>query len=267
MTNTENYLFPNNLTLTVRNKFEADYLYHEIFENREYFQKGINLAPGDTVFDVGANIGMFAAAVHESFPSVMVHCFEPIPEIFQTLSRNAERSMGGTKAHNLGISDIENEVEFSYFPNFSILSSMYSDAIYDADVLRKIITCKFDNVRHDKQLLDRFIDTFIDSRLQVQKVNCRLTTLSHIIRQENIERIDLLKIDAEKSELDVLGGIEAAHWPMIRQIVMEFHQADEFRYAALRGLLEGHGFRVVVDRDEIFQTTDTLLVYAFRVES
>ena len=40
------------------------------------------------------------------------------------------------------------------------------------------------------------------------------------------EKIDLLKIDVEKGELEVLNGIEDADWPRIHQIVMEVHDLD-----------------------------------------
>ena len=47
--------------------------------------------------------------------------------------------------------------------------------------------------------------------------------LSDIIRENQIHRIDLLKIDAEKAEMDIIKGIEAHDWPKIKQIVLEIH--------------------------------------------
>ena len=44
--------------------------------------------------------------------------------------------------------------------------------------------------------------------------------------QENIECIDLLKINVEKSELDVLLGIEESDWQKIKQIVLEVDVKD-----------------------------------------
>lgn len=49
-------------------------------------------------------------------------------------------------------------------------------------------------------------------------VTCELQTLSQVIRRQQIERIDFLKIDAEKSELDVLNGIEDADWGKVQRI-------------------------------------------------
>jgi hypothetical protein len=39
------------------------------------------------------------------------------------------------------------------------------------------------------------------------------------VRAESVERIDLLKVDVEKTGLDVLDGIEEGDWPRIRQLV------------------------------------------------
>ena len=40
-----------------------------------------------TVVDVGANIGQFAEIARRAFPEATLHCFEPLPDCFATLSR------------------------------------------------------------------------------------------------------------------------------------------------------------------------------------
>jgi hypothetical protein len=50
--------------------------------------------------------------------------------------------------------------------------------------------------------------------------------------RESIDRVDLIKIDIEKTELDVLAGFEGADWPRIRQLVMELHMDSERRERA-----------------------------------
>ncbi len=42
------------------NDWETSYLYQEIFIENSYFKHGITLRDGATVFDIGANIGMFS---------------------------------------------------------------------------------------------------------------------------------------------------------------------------------------------------------------
>ncbi len=55
------------------------------------------------------------------------------------------------------------------------------------------------------------------------KVPCQLRTLSEIIAENKIERIDLLKIDAENYESYVLARIKDEDWTKIQQIVIEIH--------------------------------------------
>jgi hypothetical protein len=78
-----------------------------------------------------------------------------------------------------------------------------------------------------------------------QPVTCQVATLSNVIEQCQIERIDLLKVDAERAELDILRGIEERHWPLIRQMILEVHYPRGPRYDQLLELLQTHGFRAM----------------------
>ena len=69
---------------------------HEVLlVNREiesYFSHGFQICPGDTVFDVGANIGLFSlAACARGDHKLRVYAFEPVAAIFDLLCRNIER--------------------------------------------------------------------------------------------------------------------------------------------------------------------------------
>merc|ERR1712146_394922 len=56
------------------------------------------------------------------------------------------------------------------------------------------------------------------------------------------ERIDLLKIDVEGSELDVLRGIDDEHWGMVQQVVLEVETFALVR--TITEILESRGFEV-----------------------
>jgi hypothetical protein len=68
------------------------------------------------------------------------------------------------------------------------------------------------------------------------------------MREHGIDRIDLLKIDAEGAELPVLEGIDEDDWPRIRQVTLEAH--GEELADRVRALLEGKGFDVNVEEDD-----------------
>jgi FkbM family methyltransferase len=57
-----------------------------------------------TVVDIGANIGQFAQAARRAFPEATLHCFEPLPDCFATLSRRLAGSPG-VVLHNVALAD------------------------------------------------------------------------------------------------------------------------------------------------------------------
>jgi iturin family lipopeptide synthetase A len=93
-------------------------------------------------------------------------------------------------------------------------------------------------------------------------VSAQLRTLSDVIAEEGIERIDLLKINVEKSELDVLRGIRSEDWPRIRQLVVEVDR--DANLEPILSLLEGQGFDVLAEQDTLLQRTELCYVYAIR---
>jgi len=106
------------------------------------------------------------------------------------------------------------------------------------------------------------IDEVVDARLNAKTVPARLRTLSGVIAEQGIDRIDLLKINVEKSELDVLRGIGPADWPKIRQLVIEVDEHKNLE--PITSLLEGNGFEIVVEQDPLLTATDLCYVYAIR---
>jgi hypothetical protein len=82
-----------------------------------------------------------------------------------------------------------------------------------------------------------------------------------------VQRIDLLKVDVEKSELDVLLGIEGQDWPKIKQVVVEVHDL-EHRVEKITALLKEHGFRrITVEQEPIFKDSNIFNLYALRQKS
>ena len=51
---------PNGLEVSVVSRLDLDFLYREIFDQKQYLQHGIHLQSGDVVLDCGGNIGLFS---------------------------------------------------------------------------------------------------------------------------------------------------------------------------------------------------------------
>jgi len=102
-----------------------------------------------------------------------------------------------------------------------------------------------------KELM-RHAEDFLEERFRSEIFDCRLRPLSEVIQEQGIERIDLLKVDVQKSELDVLSGIEAADWPKIKQIVIEVHDLGG-RLNKITSLLKQRGFNVKIEQDAMYE--------------
>jgi hypothetical protein len=46
------------------------------------------LQDGDTIFDIGANIGWYSCHMAKKLPKAKIYSFEPIPETFEKLNKN-----------------------------------------------------------------------------------------------------------------------------------------------------------------------------------
>ncbi|HKN82571.1 MAG TPA: amino acid adenylation domain-containing protein [Pyrinomonadaceae bacterium] len=247
------YRLPNGLQVAQLTRNETDALYKEIFEDQSYVRHGITLSDESCVLDVGANIGMFSLFVHQRWPGAQVYAFEPIPATYEILETNINLHRANVKPYNCGLSAQKGRATFAFYPQMSAMSGMYADAAEDERVTRRYLA------NQDERLIE-FADELMAGRFSSEYFECPLKTISEVIRENQIERVDLLKIDVEKSELDVLHGITAEDWPRIKQVVVEVHDQDG-RLREVSELLERHGFNVVCEQDPLLAHTSIYNLY------
>jgi amino acid adenylation domain-containing protein/FkbM family methyltransferase len=250
---------PNGLPILCRNKMETEFSYQEIFEQKSYLRHGITLRDGACVFDVGANIGMFALQIAEQCRDATIYAFEPIPPVFALLQANMALHGKNTRLFNCGIARDSTEATFTYLPHLSLISSRFADSAADRETVKSFL-------RNERKIDGQLVDELLEDRLVSEQVTCPMKTLSQVIRENHIERIDLLKIDVEKGELDALAGIEPHDWPKIRQMVVEVYDI-EGRVAAVTKLLQERGYTVETEQDEMLTDTHFRNVYAVREDS
>ena len=89
-----------------------------------------------------------------------------------------------------------------------------------------------------------------------------MTTLAKTIREAGVKKIDLLKVDAEKSELAVLAGLENDDWTKIEQIVMEVHSPEELEVA--QKMLRQRGFAFIIQQADQLASSGIFNCFAFR---
>lgn len=236
-----------------------------------YLQHGIEIKDNDVIFDVGANIGIFGIRAAQNHSNVTIYCFEPIPDIAEVLSKNAETlGKNGMIVKQFGLSDSEAEVEFTYFPNTPALST-FNPEDWERDPKSFVHAVKGTmknppkEMRWMKWIPTAFAPLIAKSLLKGKKqVRCDLKTLSSVIEEANIASIDLLKVDCEGAELKVLQGISDAHWPRIQSAVIEIHDLDN-RVEKVRALMEIKGFsKIHVEREKGLESIEMYNLFAIR---
>jgi FkbM family methyltransferase len=255
---------PNGLEIACQSPKETEHIYEDIFDHRVYLSHGITLRDGACVFDVGGNIGLFTVFLHQTFRDLETYTFEPAPPLFEILRYNAARHGGGRcRLFPCGVSDRRGTATLTFYPYSSGMSSFYGNEDEEKEVLRTVLENQRKAGHGEVDAVLRRSDDFLDARFTSVSFECPLVPLSEIIRQEGVESIDLLKIDVQKSEIDVLRGLAPEDWPKVRQIAIEVHDLDG-RLELVRGLLEEKGFHVSAEQDPLYRGSVMFNVYALR---
>jgi FkbM family methyltransferase len=149
-----------------------NYNYNPTTNGEYYLVRRLASQSIDCVFDVGANVGDWTMAVHETCPAATVHAFEIVPQTFERLARNIA-GVSSIVTNNYGLADREGPVNVRFFHEDPELSSLVA-------------------VPYDRP------SVIVPSRTMTGDAYCEAC---------GIARIDLLKIDTEGSELLVLEGL------------------------------------------------------------
>ena len=152
---------------------------------------------GGVVIDVGANEGTYSKLVLDINKAVTVYAFEPHPKTFVRLSD----AIRGENFHpiNAAVSNAEGFLSLYDYEekDGSKHASLYKDVI--------------ENIHHAKAVEHKV----------------RTCCLGEFAKSKNIQKIDLLKIDAEGNELNVLRGLtEFIQSAKIEAIHFEFNEMN-----------------------------------------
>ena len=246
---------PGGLELFSLNADETRFVYSEVFIARCYLQHGIELGDGDCVFDVGANIGLATVFFHRERRGLRIFAFEPSPAACECLRRNIELHGIDARVFECGLSSASGTAEFTFYPANSVMSGFYADLETDRATTKTFMV--------NSGITPRNADRLLSFKFRKVTFPCRLRTLSEIVDEERVARIDLLKVDVEKSEREVLVGIRDEHWERVRQAVIEIHD-DQDGLDQIRRLLVKHGFKVTAEQDPQLKGTTLFTVFASR---
>jgi len=158
----------------------------EHFYNIEY-QDIVDIEPGDVVIDVGFNYGIFS--LHALYNrAYKIYGFEPNIDIYNKI-KNIYPERDKVQIFNYAVSDENKEMIF-----YSSIDTVCSTV------------------------------SFIKDNCKQYKVQC--INLNDFILENNIEKIDLLKIDCEGEEYKIFDSISDDVFLKIRKMIVEFHFND-----------------------------------------
>lgn len=246
---------PDGLEVFSLNADETRFVHREVFEARCYLQHGIELRDGDCVFDVGANIGLATVFFHRERRGVRIFAFEPSPVACECLRANVELHGADARVFECGLSREPGTAEFTFYPANSVMSGFHADLEADRGATKTYMV--------NSGVAPQDAERLLGFKFRKTTFPCPLRTLSEIVDQERVARIDLLKVDVEKSEREVLAGIRSDHWDLIRQAVIEVHD-ETGGLDQVQTLLAKHGLGVVTEQDPLLKGTSLFTVFASR---
>jgi FkbM family methyltransferase len=160
----------------------------------------------EVIFDIGANTGLYALTAKAVNPSAKVYAFEPVHRVYDKLAQNIILNNSDTVAVNIAASNSNGVAK-----------------IYDTEHGHVLSVCVNQNL--------------LPPDVNVNEVQIEIITLDSFINQNNIQKIDAMKIDVETHEPEVLEGFKE-HLSRFRPALIIEILSDEIGEKVMR-LTEG----------------------------
>ncbi|MFA5886954.1 MAG: FkbM family methyltransferase [Patescibacteria group bacterium] len=177
------------------------------------------LNPQAVIIDIGAHIGSFTLYLKNKLPSSRVYCFEPAQSNYNILVDNI--NLNGLQNVKAIKMALAGKSGSAYLKTAGLNSNAYN----------------LGNAGEAVASID--LDTFL--------------------RGENLENIDLLKMDCEGTEYEILSNFKQLN--KIKSIILEYHRLDDqFNGQYIINLLTAQGF-VLNFRQDLFDYERGILYF------
>jgi FkbM family methyltransferase len=183
-------------------------LYKEIWFRDAYGLHADPLPPGATVIDIGANIGVFAVYAAVESGAARVLSYEPFPDSFALLKRNAEQNhLSAIEPRPLGVAGRRGT------------RRLYVGACHGWNKL------------------------YSQEDLPAVEIQC--VTLADVFEQERVTRCHFLKVDCEGAEYEILLEAPPELLRRVDRAVVEYHNhLTEHSHTELEEVLRRAGLQV-----------------------
>lgn len=180
-----------------------------------------------TILDVGSNKGQSIDFFCKIYKNVVIYAFEPNPMLYNKI-KNKYQNKKNIFIYNLGVSDINGQLELN--ETVTDETSTFEKLNYNSNYLKMkadVLGIKKEDIIKNKYLVD-------------------VIRLSDFIKNNNINKIHILKIDTEGHELKCLKGLFVNDAFDIKYIQLESHNDDMYLYNTTKDeipdLLNTNGF-------------------------
>ena len=167
-----------------------------------------------TLFDVGANKGVWSKYAAKIFPEAYIHAFEIVPDTFEKLRR-----------------------VFPNNPRIKLNRFGLDERTGEAPVYV-----------HDSDLISSFYEISAEEKSTPRLVQCQVMRGADYVTEQGVQDIDFLKIDVEGGEKRVIAGFEPLlRDKRIRLIQFEYNRnsiAADFLLKSAHELFGGYGYRL-----------------------
>ncbi len=200
------------ITFKLRSKTNDRVIFNQIWLTKTYTPRGFEIKENDLIIDIGAHIGMFSILAGELAPKGKVYTFEPSADNFNLLKENVElNKLGNVVLINKAVAKESGVREFALSPD--------------------------DPAGH----------AFSYEETDREKIIVETVKLDDFIKENNISKIDFLKMDCEGAEYEILFNCSNETLQKISKISMEYHDVNSERTVArIKSFLEANGFKVAI---------------------
>ncbi len=195
------------------------YVFKEIFMEDFYSINELlkHISDEPVIVDIGGNAGYFSFLIASKRQRAKIFAYEPMAENFSVFQSNIDRNKGLEKRIHVEQKAVTGMEQSS-------------------------VNLFFDDVHHNTVIASVYPE-FSDANKK--EVAVKAISLTRIVKENKLNRIDLLKLDCEGSEYPVLYDSPSEVWSSIQCLAIEVHELDSdkknFRY--LTSFIEDKGFK------------------------
>jgi len=202
----------NGLKIKLRTKSTDLQAFANVWIVKEYDIEGFEINENDVIIDIGGHIGLFTLYASLNHANVKIIAIEPHPQNFSLLMKNLKNNR-----------------------------------------LDKIITINKAITKSEKTI-NLFLDSLDDAahsiyRKSGKSIKIRTTTLGQIIKENQIKKCNLLKMDCEGAEFEIMESLTNEELSKIDKLCLEYHlEKNETMYLDhLKTRLKKMNFTVIIN--------------------